>query len=740
MKLLAYVFVFVFLTHQSSAQTNDSSVVYLSSSKKTIKDGAKVFKQNCIACHGKNGEGNVIGPNLTDNYWLNGGTDQDILNSVKNGHEDKGMVSFEDALSEEEISSVSSYVVSLIGTYPKNAKAPQGSYYTREDEGEFDFVLEEDLFNSRYSDTSALKEMNYKILNLENDDDYSSFNMLDSIVGDYRVFFTGENHMFRSSNRKLQLKMFKYLYDKAGVRTLFIELGYARGYLMNEYIQTGDSTIYNILKTYSFDIYSEFYKDLQEFNETLDSNQKIKVIGIDVERFHGLSVKLLSMLFPEDKAVPDSISLHVESILGLASYQDDSYSSSDFEDRYWRSGYSARNTLDALFENFDSHREIYKEYVGEENYPILEKVMQSLVDKRTYDEYDEKNMPQGYVYREQYMYKNFINYIKEHPDEKFFGQFGRCHVSTTRQDEACSWHMFNSIATRLQNSNEPALKGKVLTIGNFYTQSSIYDDDLDEYPTLEYIVDNIDDNDYTLVEVTKDSLFEKLNEKYDFIIINNVAFDEEEEAADEVAEYEFDDFGFDMRFGAYGGYENLFADFDNLNNFFTGLGLDEISSPITIINYGMDIYNKGGVYWAMEGGQWLGHSTSISDSINIEVSGLRFMMYSGTDLFEKQWISLIPRLGLGYSNLKMTITQDNLKENIFGETSTRVYQNPAFLMDFGTELRFSYKLLSIGFKGGYLWDVSKKRWISNEIMIENSPEQSLSGLYLGATLSVFYTD
>lgn len=37
-----------------------------------ILDGQELFKNNCAACHGNSGEGNV-GPNLTDSYWLHGG-------------------------------------------------------------------------------------------------------------------------------------------------------------------------------------------------------------------------------------------------------------------------------------------------------------------------------------------------------------------------------------------------------------------------------------------------------------------------------------------------------------------------------------------------------------------------------------------------------------------------------------------------------------------------------------------
>jgi len=81
---------------------------------------------NCFACHGMNGEGNAIGPNMTDDYWLHGCKIQDVVNVIKNGVPAKGMTPFKGQLSDEKIQKVASYILSLKGTNPANAKAAQG--------------------------------------------------------------------------------------------------------------------------------------------------------------------------------------------------------------------------------------------------------------------------------------------------------------------------------------------------------------------------------------------------------------------------------------------------------------------------------------------------------------------------------------------------------------------------------------------------------------------------------------
>lgn len=93
----------------------------------SIEDGKTIYKEmNCFACHGMNGEGNAIGPNMTDEFWLHGCKIQDLVTVIKNGVPAKGMAPYKGQLSDEKIQKVSSYVLSLKGTNPANAKAAQG--------------------------------------------------------------------------------------------------------------------------------------------------------------------------------------------------------------------------------------------------------------------------------------------------------------------------------------------------------------------------------------------------------------------------------------------------------------------------------------------------------------------------------------------------------------------------------------------------------------------------------------
>lgn len=90
-----------------------------------IQSGAALYANRCTPCHGAAGEG-IVGPNLTDEYWLHGGDVKDIFKVIKYGVPEKGMVAWEKSLSAQQIADLTNYVLSLQGSKPANAKAPQG--------------------------------------------------------------------------------------------------------------------------------------------------------------------------------------------------------------------------------------------------------------------------------------------------------------------------------------------------------------------------------------------------------------------------------------------------------------------------------------------------------------------------------------------------------------------------------------------------------------------------------------
>lgn len=121
-----------FRASQPQAVMDESTLVYTPDAA-SIEKGKLVFmSNNCGSCHRSDGGGNAIGPNLTDEYWLHGGDIKKVFQTIKNGVIEKGMPAWGKAMSPQDVKDVTFFVMSLKGTNPAEAKAPQGELFVQE--------------------------------------------------------------------------------------------------------------------------------------------------------------------------------------------------------------------------------------------------------------------------------------------------------------------------------------------------------------------------------------------------------------------------------------------------------------------------------------------------------------------------------------------------------------------------------------------------------------------------------
>ena len=67
---------------------------------------------------------------MTDEYGLHGGSINDIFKTIKNGVPEKGMIAWKNDLRPRDMQEVASFIMSMVGTNPPNAKDAQGEIYT----------------------------------------------------------------------------------------------------------------------------------------------------------------------------------------------------------------------------------------------------------------------------------------------------------------------------------------------------------------------------------------------------------------------------------------------------------------------------------------------------------------------------------------------------------------------------------------------------------------------------------
>jgi len=111
-------------------EVNEENVVAIVT-KPELEDGKILFLKHCAACHGDKGQG-IVGPNLTDEYWLHGGGIKNVFHTITEGVPNMGMISWKAHLAPKQIQEVASFILTMKGTNPAGAKEPQGDKWMEE--------------------------------------------------------------------------------------------------------------------------------------------------------------------------------------------------------------------------------------------------------------------------------------------------------------------------------------------------------------------------------------------------------------------------------------------------------------------------------------------------------------------------------------------------------------------------------------------------------------------------------
>jgi len=117
---------------KTGALLDENSVKFVKDAG-SLSNGKDIFLKNCASCHANDG-GGLVGPNLTDKYWIHGGGIQNVFKTIKYGVPAKGMISWQTQLNPTQMQEVASYILTLEGTEPAAPKAPEGNIWEPEKE------------------------------------------------------------------------------------------------------------------------------------------------------------------------------------------------------------------------------------------------------------------------------------------------------------------------------------------------------------------------------------------------------------------------------------------------------------------------------------------------------------------------------------------------------------------------------------------------------------------------------
>ena len=116
------------LPKSAEDEVSYETVVAVTDATKLAK-GKEIFINACAACHKADG-GGLVGPNLTDEYWINGGGIKNVFKLISEGSKNNpSMVAWNKNLSSSDIQNIASYILTLQGSKPAGAKPAEGEIW-----------------------------------------------------------------------------------------------------------------------------------------------------------------------------------------------------------------------------------------------------------------------------------------------------------------------------------------------------------------------------------------------------------------------------------------------------------------------------------------------------------------------------------------------------------------------------------------------------------------------------------
>jgi hypothetical protein len=524
----------------------------------------------------------------------------------------------------------------------------------------------------------------------------SEMDILSKGLDSCRVFLSGENHQYVKSNNKIKMELLQFLHNQYGFNNLIIELGYSRGYMLNQYINN-DSTFYELLASNTDKEYLEFYKKLRKLNLSFPENKRIQVHGIDVERFPEDGFILMKKILEPYQNIPDSLVFMIENIKAYSTYfmsRKSIETSEDDDERYqynYTSFYNSK-TIDTLLNEYRQNRTLFQNYL-KNDFELFDKVFQTIAEHRKYERYS--SMPHQYVYRETYMFNNLKNLLLNNPTAKFYGQFGRCHVSQTELNQECNWWAFNALAKRVQNSLPNV---KITSIGIFYESASYYryfskketNEELEKYFSLTTI------EQARLMKIGANDTF--LQKHYQYLIV--VKNQNLTKWTDGNSEKKYLDIGFGQSYYQFNNLNQTIAGNSFSNNVFHyHIGFENI---IDRIRFG---YYMSGMF----------RNEIIGTEAKYRMGGSSFTGFLGYQIYQTSRFSFSLAGAIAYKRINLLVEKNagfaNPNINGFGHIDAVKFFNPAIIM--GSELDVRYDLgkhFCVFVKGHYNWDFSRKHW------------------------------
>lgn len=591
---------------------------------------------------------------------------------------------------------------------------------------------------------SAQRDSIGKLLDIGNNEDYEGFEILDSQLAVKRLFIAGETYSYAAINSKLEFKLLRYMNYKSGLRNFLVETSPARADLINQFINSDDSTVEVLLQSVSKVINMRLYKNLKRLNLRLPDSLKIRVYGVDVERSHSLPVvKMSQYLNRED--IPDELRVSVEAVKGAAKYiitkglqeytRERDGIEGDYNDYFYsHSSFSVRKSMEEFAKNYDSLSEKYKSWLGDD-FVGFDRAVGWLLEYKQFRNLSMTAME--YTWREELIFNRVNNLLEEMPEEKFFGQFGLCRAMFNKIPSGCGINQFSGLVYKLRNYRESLAKD-VVAIGLLNSEeldkssksmNKLYPPHVND---LNYLFSKIPRDEVAIADLERFFGLKTISGEFDFVVLNNGYkltgdVDDDPDTAHENTEKKwYSDSRFDK---IYLGANRVVPvwNLNPVNRQLKSAGLDTINN---IRFYGGEL------------------GMAIERTL---VSFYGYKGFSDNPLYSSWMAGFCAGAGVIYKRFikagfmtSWTYIQNRITEKSVSGTGTyfsefvapKVYVNPALAVSVSADIYLDFSPFYIYLSGGYLGDISRKSWLLNGRTTGANGGLSASGYYTNVGLGV----
>lgn len=334
------------------------------------------------------------------------------------------------------------------------------------------------LFSAIFSNAQGIKlDLNH--MDFAND---QAMKVIYSEAKKARVVFTGENHTKVELNSKLEYYMLKGLYQNCGYKNFILEMSASRAYYMERYVCKNDSNARRLLNSVASEKYMRFFDHLNQWMQTVPENERIHFYGLDVERFCDLSfykfVEHINSLkgFPPKQLFPtvEAAKLLSKQLL-LENETEYSYDEGrkKLGDRNWEKYRYLKSDIEiqikTLVDSITLVLPQFKAWLGKDYQEFLDNL--NVLNEYFNWKFSE-DQAQQYLWREEMLYRNFSKILMKDTTQKFFGQFGRCHVAFSKQESDCGWFNYHSVSNKIRNRVFHGDSSKIVSIAIFYQDNN----------------------------------------------------------------------------------------------------------------------------------------------------------------------------------------------------------------------------------------------------------------------------